>query len=160
MGRSLTGNQLRIVKYHQPSLWGGWTREIQHTCTPFSKSFLSDAPLTLTPFCSTSARKRQTSSSSSYNLFPKGFILTLSQVSIEMAIFAFSSLPIFLSCVCIYTHACVLWIFYVCGLEVEEWKKNKTYCSIFQFIATRKPFTVHPLPCNFYRLTAEKKELP
>ena len=54
-----------------PHNWGGWTGEEKHTSpTPFSKSLLSDA-FSLTCFGSTSPMERQTSSSSSYRLFPQ-----------------------------------------------------------------------------------------
>lgn len=57
-----------------------------------------------TPFCPTSAVERWTSSSSPYNLLPKGFILRSRQVSIEMATFYFPPLPHF--CVCSRVHTC------------------------------------------------------
>lgn len=39
---------------------------------------------------------------------------------------------------------------------MEEWERQRTHCSLFQFIVAGKPFIAHPLPCNFYSLTADK----
>ena len=107
----------------------------------------------------TSPVEKQTSSSSSYNLFLRGFILTPClhwKVFIETATFCLSSLPILP--LLPWVHACtrfVIFLMFMC----REWrneKSNKTHCSLFQCTATGKHFTVHPLPCNFYCLAADK----
>ena len=41
--------------------------------------------------------------------------------------------------------------------ERRSEKGNKTHCCLFQCTATGKHFTAHPLPCNFYRLAADKE---
>lgn len=75
MGRSLRGIQLGTESSTTNPLNGDGDLERYNTPDTFSQIF-SLWCFSLTPFCSTSAMERQTSSSSSYNLFPKGSILT------------------------------------------------------------------------------------
>lgn len=96
-----------------------------------SPDLFPDASLAPTPFCSTQ-EWRQTSSSSSYNPFPKSLILTPSQVSTEIAIFCLSSLPTLLSCV--HTHVHVLWFFFVCSC-VESGRMRKEIKLIVPFFS-------------------------